>query len=242
MRINDVREGETELKTDTSLDSHYMSILQVSFPNKDEEVVRHVLGAVASAATPLSPSTIATLIGFPHSRVRHVLQLITPLLARSEDPDGPIQFPQQSLPRFVMDPTRCTDVRFHVPPDYHTDLCLRCFELMVGSLEKNMFSIPKYVLNSEVEDLPKRIEESGVRGALEYACTSWHKHLVATTGRATDVISALHRFLEQKFLFWLEVLSSLDAVDVAVLALKTTVEWLNGVRPDRQLGFQVSWG
>jgi hypothetical protein len=53
---------------------------------------------------------------------------------------------------------------------------------MDKSLKKNMCSIPDYALNSEVEDLPKRIEESGIRGALEYACRSWYKHLIDNKG------------------------------------------------------------
>jgi hypothetical protein len=100
---------------------------------------------------------------------------------------------------------------------------------MNESLEKNMCSIPDYALNSEVEDLPKRIKESGIRGALEYACRSWYKHIIAGMGRATDVVSTLRDFLEQKLLFWLEVLSVLGAVGDAARALNMVVKWLTEV-------------
>jgi len=68
-------------------------------------------------------------------------------------------------------------------------------------LERNLCSIPDYALNSEVEDLPKKIEDSGIQGALEYTCRSWHKHLVVTEHQSVDVASALYHFLEEKFLF-----------------------------------------
>ena len=72
-------------------------------------------------------------------------------------------------------------------------------------LKRNMCSIPDYALNSEVEDLSKRIERSGICGALEYACRSWYKHLTVTEHKTLDVVSALHDFLEDKFIFWLGV-------------------------------------
>ena len=102
---------------------------------------------------------------------------------------------------------------------------------MGKSLKKNMCSIPDYVLNSEVEDLPKRVEENGIHGALEYACRSWYKHLIAINHQTVDVISALQNFLEGRFTFWLEVLSILGAVGDAVHALIAAEKWLNEVWP-----------
>ena len=61
------REGKTELKEGMTLDSLYMLILREAFGRDDPEDdhrIRSVLGAVALAANPLSPSTIATLLGF----------------------------------------------------------------------------------------------------------------------------------------------------------------------------------
>ena len=94
-----------------------------------------------------------------------------------------------------------------------------------------MCSIPNYTLNSNVGDLPERIKESGIHGALEYACRSWYKHLIGVTDQTTDVVAALHCLLEGKFLFWLEVLSIVGAVGDAARALTTTVKWLNEVCP-----------
>ena len=103
---------------------------------------------------------------------------------------------------------------------------------MVKSLKKNMCSIPDYALNSETPDLPKKIDDSGIRGTLEYACRSWYKHLVVTKHRTADVVSALRCFLEEKFLFWLEVLSVLGAVGDAIHALDAIIKWFTEVRQD----------
>jgi len=225
-------EGEAELKVYISLDSLYMSILQKSFCKnspEDHVMVRSILAAVVLAANPLSISAIATLTGFHCGQVQCLLELIQSLLILPEDHDQPVQSFHKSFPDFITDPTRCHSPQFHIPPNYHIKLVLCCFELMGSSLKKNMCSIPDYALNSEVQDLPERVEERGIHGALEYACRSWYKHLITTKYRSTNVVSALHNFLEGRFTFWLEVLSVLGAVGDAVQALIVTRKWLNKV-------------
>ena len=227
-----VHEGQAELEAYTSLDLLYMSIFQKSFhknKNNDDAIVRSILSAVVLVVNPLPPSAIATLMGFNHNQVRRLLELIQSLLILPEDPNSPVQPFHKSFRDFITDPTRCVDTRFHISQDYHIDLVLSCLDLMGKLLKKNMCSIPNYALNSAVGDLPRRIEDSGIHGALEYACRSWYKHLVVTEYRSSDVISALCGFLEGKFLFWLEVLSVLGAVSDAVYALTTITKWLDEV-------------
>lgn len=225
-------EGKAELKVYTSLDTLYTSIIQEAFcknETRDEEMVRSVLSAVVLVVNPLSPSAIAMLMDFECDEVLSLLELIQSLLLLHEDTIQPTEPFHKSISDFITDPSRCSDQRFHVTPDYHIELVLCCLRLMGKSLKKNMCPIPDYAINSEVEGLQEMINESGIRGALEYACRSWHKHLIATTHRTADVVSALHCFLGEKLLFWLEVLSILGAVGDAVCALNATVKWLNEV-------------
>ena len=228
-------EGQVGLKVYDSLDSLYTSILCTAFLGNntdDDAVVRSVLCAVVLVANPLSPSAIAMLMGFKCNEVLSLLGSVQSLMAVHEDINHPIQPFHKSFPDFITDPTRCSDTRFYISSNYHTKLALHCLELMDRSLKKNMCSLPDYTLNSEVEDLPRRIEESGIYGALEYACRSWHKHLATTQDGVEDVVSTLCCFLDGKFTFWLEVLSVLGAVGDAAYALSTTVRWLNEVCPD----------
>ena len=210
----------------------YMSISQKSFHKnkpKDDSMLCSIFSAVALVTNPLSPSVIATLTGFCCNQVQCLLELIQSLLILSDDLNHPVQPFHKSFPDFITDPSCCGDPQFYISPNYHIELVLYCFELMDKLLKKNMCSVPDYSLNSEVEDLPKRIEDSGICSVLEYACRSWHKHLIITEHWTADVVSALHCFLKQKFLFWLEALSVLGAVGDAACALNTTVKWLNEV-------------
>ena len=225
-------EGKAKLKAYTSLDSLYTSIIQSAFVENDiddDATVRSVLSAVVLISNPLSPSAIATLMGFDDEYVWLLLESIQSLLLLPEDPGCPVQAFHKSFPDFITDRTRCADPRFYISSNYHTELALRCLGHMDNLLEKNMCLIPDYALNSEVKDLPKKIAESGIPGAMEYSCRSWYKHLTVTNHPSPDALSALRNFLEKKFIFWLEVLSVLGAMGDAARALISTTRWLDEV-------------
>jgi len=230
-------EGKAKLKTNTTLDSLYVAILQEAFGDDDPRTdprIRSVLGAVILAANPLSPSTIAAFLGFDTEDVFPLLSSFHSLLIlRQDDASHPVRPFHKSFPDFLVDPTRCINPRFHVsPPDHHSELVIGCLELMNRMLKKNMFGFPDGSTNDEAGDLRKRAE-GNIDHGLRYACESWHKHLVnasmAPTHRA-EIIPVLHRFLEQKFVFWLEILSILGTVRNAVDALEVARKWLEVCR------------
>ncbi|KAF9643297.1 hypothetical protein BDM02DRAFT_3176086, partial [Thelephora ganbajun] len=225
-------EGKTRFRPNTTLDSLYMSILQQAFDDDDDDpegdsIIRSVLGAVILAVNPLSPSTIAALLSIDREDVFLRLSSIHSLLILQEDVDSPVRAFHKSFPDFIVDPTRCINERFHIsPPTHHPELLVGCLELMNQRLEKNMCNLPDAVANCEVDDLRERTKRH-LNPALRYACKSWHKHLIdARTIRRPAIASALGRFLEKKFLFWLEVLSVLGAAKEAVGALEVTAKWL----------------
>jgi hypothetical protein len=227
---NSACEGKTEFKVNTTLDSLYTSILRQAFSRKDPEddrKVRSVLGAMVLAANILSPSAIATLLNSNAGAVFSRLSSIRSLLILHEDVDVPVLPFHKSFPDFITDPTRCTDKRFYISPsDHHLELLVGCLNLMDRRLEENMCGLPDGVKNDEVDDLDKKARLSIDRG-LKYACESWHKHLVDEhTARAPEVTSALHQFLEKKFLCWLEVLSVFGSAREAVDALGTAAKLL----------------
>ena len=233
-------EGKAKLKVYSNLDSLYASILQEAFLENDADdnaMVRSILSTVVLAANPLSQSAIATLTNFHCDQVLWILGSVQSLVVLPEDCNHPIQLFHKSFHDFITDAARCTNSQFYISPDYHIKLALHCFNLMSKSLERNMCSIPDYSLNSDVEDLQKRIENSGICSALEYACRSWYKHLIPTEDLTSGVLLALHDFLERKFVLWLEVLSVLGTAGDAAHGLITTTKWLNEVCLEQLPGF-----
>ena len=222
-------EGRTRLNANTTLDSLYLSILQEAFGDIDPEdgpKVRSVLGVVILATNPLSPSSIATLLGLDIQDVTLLLSSIHSLLVLHEDIHQPVQPFHKSFPDFIANSTRCTNQMFHIPPHHHLELLVYCLRLMNQNLEMNMCHLSEAVKNSEVSDLKERTGQY-INTGLQYACSSWHKHLVnEPTVNRHEITSILCHFLEQKFLCWLEVLSVLGGVKNAVDALQLATKWL----------------
>ena len=214
-----------------ALDSLYTSILQEAFGNdpEDDPKTRSVLGAVVLVVNPLSPYTIAMILGYDIEDIPPLLSSVNSLLILKDDVNHPVQPFHKSFPDFITDPTRCINQRFHIsPPDHHMELLIGCLNLMNQTLKKNMCQLPDAVANSDVSDLEERTKKY-IDPALWYACVSWHTHLIGSntmTAHIPIITPILHKFLETTFLFWLEVVSVLGAARNAVDALKATVDWL----------------
>ena len=225
-------EGKTRFNSKTTLDSLYTSILEAAFGEEDPEVyskVRSTIGATVLLVNPLPPTAIAELISLNHEEATLFLTLIQSLLVFDEDSSQPVKPFHKSFPDFITDPSRCTDSRFYISPQcLHLELVTNCLRVMNDGLEQNLLSLPDYTLNSEVEDLEKRIDNR-ISTALRYACQSWHNHLTEPGGDASEVVPHLRVFLEENFLAWLEVVSVLGAGRSAVTALERLVPWLQEV-------------
>ncbi|KAF9778474.1 hypothetical protein BJ322DRAFT_1114303 [Thelephora terrestris] len=223
-------EGKTKLGAGATLDSLYTTILREAFGDDDPEndpKVRLVLGAVILVTNPLSPSTIAAILGFDITYISTLLSSMHSLLILQENVDHPVQPFHKSFPDYIIDPTRCADLRFCLQPpdDQHTALLIGCLELMNKKLERNLCKLPDGVINTEVKDL-KQTAEKHIDKALEYACRSWHKHLKdMRLAQKLKITPVLTKFLEEKFLCWLEVLSVLGATSEAVDAMERTEKW-----------------
>ena len=95
-------EGKAELRANQTLDLLYMSILHGAFNAKHMEhdsKVQSVLGAIILAANPLSPHTIAVLLGLEIEDVTPLLLAVHSLLVLQEDTNHPVQpFVRATLP------------------------------------------------------------------------------------------------------------------------------------------------
>ena len=224
-------EGKTRFRATATIDSLYMTILQEAFGDdnpEDDSIVQLVLSTVILATNPLSPTTIAALLGLDTEDVSILLSSFNSLLILQEDTTRPVHPFHKSFPDFITNPARCTNPRFQVdPPAQHAELVIGCLKIMNQRLEKNICKLPDGVLNSEVLDLKERTKQH-IDQALWYACQSWYKHLIHTPPtHSPNIIPILHQFLEEKFMFWLEVLSVLGTAREAVDALKVAEAWLD---------------
>ncbi|KAF9780906.1 hypothetical protein BJ322DRAFT_288466 [Thelephora terrestris] len=182
-------EGRTKLRGDTTLDSLYMAIFHNAFCDNDPEDdtrVRSVLGTVFFATHPLSPATIATLLGLDLGDVLPLLSSLHSLLILSDNIDHPVQPFHKSFYDFIIDPNRCDNPRFCLsPPDQHAELVVKCLELMNQKLGQSAEGLAKMTL--------------------DHACNSWLNHLRKTTStQNAKILPVMYLFLGGNFRFWLE--------------------------------------
>ena len=225
-------EGKTRFNSNMTLDSLYTSILDTAFGEEDPGThykLRSTIGAVILLVNPLPPSGIAELIDLDFEEVILFLTSVHSLLAIDEDFSQPVKSFHKSFPDFITDPLRCADARFYISPEnLHFELAMSCLGVMNKDLEQKLLSLPNYALNSEVEGLQMKIDDR-ISVALRYACRFWHSHLTKTVDDTINIVPHLRFFLEEKFLAWLEVLSVIEVVRGAIVALEQVIAWLQKV-------------
>ncbi|KAJ7439640.1 hypothetical protein B0H11DRAFT_566024 [Mycena galericulata] len=92
-------------------------------------------------------------------------------------------------------------------------LTLGCFHVLQDRLRFNICDLKNsHVLNSEVPELAKRKEEY-LSPDLSYASRFWANHLQNSTSD-NEICAKLRKFIETGFLYWLEVLSLLEQVNI----------------------------
>jgi hypothetical protein len=134
-------------------------------------------------------------------------------------------FHHQSFSDFLIDPARSTS-KFFVKREQETrTLTMACLRVMRDELRFNICDFESsYLRNAEVPDLASRIEEH-IPSHLSYSTLFWSSHLAEITFDI-EVFGALQYFMENQFLFWLEVLSLIKRVNLASSMLLMLSDWI----------------
>ena len=216
------------------IDQLYVEVLQQAFLEVQADDgdlysnFRSVVGAVVLISNPLSVSALSDLLGeldvSTSLRSLHSLLIIP---TNKLDPT-PIHVLHKSFPDFLTDPQRCTDNRFFInPPIHHRDVALSCLRLMKERLKRNICQLDDFVWLSEVEDLPVQ-RATYIGDGLGYACCFWASHLAKSSNSSPvddEVYRMIDEFFTTCFLFWVEVLSLMRNLDIAVYALNDIDKW-----------------
>jgi len=227
---------DTSHEAKLGIDLLYTQVLGQAFQDADfhdHEFYSHlksVVGAVLLIFHPLSIKTLSDLLincGTP-TRMTSSLRTLHSLLLVPDNVDNPIRIFHKSFPDFLMDPGRCTDVRFFIDPAvYHNEILLSCLNVMNKRLRRNICSLGDYTVLSEIKDLLTQ-RATHIGDALEYACCFWTKHLVkgsSSSSGVKEVCRAINTFFETGFLFWIEVLVLMGKLDIGIYALNDIQQW-----------------
>ncbi|KAF8812683.1 WD40 repeat-like protein [Phlegmacium glaucopus] len=192
-----------------------------------------VMGQLLAASEPLSIKSLTALRQYPlgdpddDDSVIVIFRRLGSLLSNVTVADQtlPIVPLHTSFRDFLTDKKRSGSF-YHIDlGEAHRQLAHSCLGLMLHDLQFNICKLESsYLPNSKIPDLDTRIN-AYIPPALFYACCFWDDHL-ERLGFEQDLLVELRSLFEEKFLFWLEVLSLKSSVALATPALSTLKKWL----------------
>jgi hypothetical protein len=235
------RAGGSSKSAYRHLDVLYQGVLANAIPMDDDggvdepmftERLRMVLGIVVLAMHPLSPSSIAGLLGWSaHETEVTLVQLSAVLIVHN---DEPVRIFHPSFPDFLLDESRCVDTRLHVDSRrHHSFFTRRSLSVMNDMLHKDMLGtgLNPLVSNKNIPDLDNLLSER-LPAHVRYAVCFWIPHF--TQSSPTDELMDVFDLFCQTHLFhWLECLSYLDQLGSALSSLPDAIAHLDVCIPSR---------
>jgi NACHT domain len=202
----------------------YEEILATSFPDPTKDDIikfRSVVGTIVLAKAPLSFRSLTQLISMDSSAVEHICNGLQSVLDSREF----LQFYHQSFVDFLIDPGTSTSKFLIRREEESSNLTLACLRTMKENLRFNICGLKSsYLRNSDVPGLDSLVEQY-IPPHLSYSSRFWASHL-AETAFEMKIFDYLRYFMQNQFLYWLEVLSVTRLVNLASGMLRILADWI----------------
>ncbi|CAE6456842.1 unnamed protein product [Rhizoctonia solani] len=222
-RLRKVLSNQKSPVTD-HFDTLYASVLETAIDNDENEIkvaYLRCIGAILVISTrePLAMPDLQHLLLAASQVDQRTLEQVEinlgPLLLV---PDGRcIRFHHPSFQNFVTDLSRSGQFHIHLD-QYEAEPAAFCLHVMHRDLCFNICQLEtSHRLNRDIADLNHRID-SHIGPMLKYACTHWIDHFIASPTQA--LVESIKRFMEgPQLMYWIEVLSLLGCIDIALAGL-----------------------
>lgn len=194
------------------LDEMYTTVLKSSmygryYEDEQEELVKlfkQVIGTIVILSNTLSSAALTRLLALPDGDVYEILDHLHAVLDIPDSKELPIRLLHPSFRDFLLDEERCLDNQLWIDKEQaHGYVAEHCMLLMSHGLKRHICGVHKPgFLSIDARHLVDKHLPSDLR----YACCYWVYHLQQSNTMLYDNCQA-HKFLQQHFLHWLEVLS-----------------------------------
>ena len=207
------------------LDALYAEALRQVFHGRDVDAVsrcKSVMGWILATKEPLSMSAHSELRG--DNLAELILPQLASFLSGVDQQHIPIRPLHASFFEFLTDQNRSTETYYVDPSQQNRSLTLSCLRVMKSGLRFNIASLEtSHCENDDVPDLTARIKKT-ILPDLSYGCRFWAAHLGATPFDP-DILNEVKDFLHYRLLYWLEVLSLIQKVNIASGMLLSVLQW-----------------
>jgi hypothetical protein len=211
------------------LDTLYDTILQDVWADNDKDdmqAFQSVMGQILASFEPLSLDALTAMRKhFPsgHAKsIRSILKHMGSVLSGVTSHSIPIQPLHSSFYDYLTDRSRSKG--FYIDASLHRDdLAFAILQVMKAELRFNICNLKNsYLLNSDIDDLAQKINQS-ISSALSYSCRYWASHVQQATLFHSTIAAQVREFLNQQFLYWIEVLSLVKSVQIAAHSISLII-------------------
>ena len=242
-RMVDVLEDETEGQAPQSkLDEIYSKVLTLSIKHRTRKersnihaLFRNVVGSIIMLYEPFTVATLSSLLGLDKRDVTRLLSAFHGVIIVPAREEEPIRIIHLSFREYLIDRKRCSDEFWIDETTIHSDVFERCLNVM-DSLHQDMCDLR--LPGSLATEIAKDTIDQRISRSLYYSCIYFVDHLgsldcIQRTAVGLSDHGKVHQFLLDKFLFWLETMSLVGAIDQsfnmvarmqALLQVSTTIE------------------
>ncbi|KAJ1554453.1 hypothetical protein HK405_005031, partial [Cladochytrium tenue] len=181
----------------------------------DALLLRRVLELVVLQRDPLTPASMAALLGAKREKIDGVLDAFRPALAT--DDHGLVQLKDRVFADYLTDTRRCTDQRFAIDKTAaNLRIAALCLEALSRELRPNICGFQNATEASrrmaDMSDNEREELRSRIPAHVAYAARFWvaHIHGPAVVRHATwpNVRQRIESFATTALVFWIEVLAA----------------------------------
>ena len=219
-QLESILSGPLHCRSITQL---YRQILDMSFLNPSgmvPEGFRKVMGTIILMKIPLGHQDVLHLLDMKPVAFDHICNGIRSVLGTGD----PLCFIHQSFVDFLMDSNGCHPSFLFSTAIQSCTLLLSSLRVMKSELKFNICKMEtSHVIHDEIPYLKEHVDQN-ISMHLQYACRFWMDH-IHKCDFDEQIASEVEDFMGNKFLYWLEVMSSVQEVNWVTQGLHSVVIW-----------------
>ncbi|EMD32669.1 hypothetical protein CERSUDRAFT_99405 [Gelatoporia subvermispora B] len=217
----------------SALDTLYLTVLDNAYTEEDmsdPDVRARVLSVIASIVVlqdQVTLDVLTPLFGLTADSAILTLKDLHSVIVYDEQnvQTGKIHPLHSTFREFIVDKERCKNANFWIDTRlYHGRLAVSCLNFLNDVLTRNICHLPDPTVHKEgVKDLASHVRQH-IPLHVQYACKYWATHLTGAEF-SEELSQLLQKFCTEKLLFWLEALSMMNRLDLAIHALSAMHTW-----------------
>jgi hypothetical protein len=230
-RLNAITDGGEGATGVSALDELYASVLQNAYDDDAMSVAEiHARVTAVSAGLVIlhdqvTINVLAPLMGVSEEDTVRTLEDLRSIISCS----GPdlrrdiIRPLHQTLREFLVDKERCKNRDFLIDRQlHHRNVAESCLRIMIEELHRDMCQLGD-AFKDEVKELEKIVNER-LPPHVQYACVFWFAHAMENEPSA-EVRRLLGVLCKEKLLQWIEAMSLINQLRLAIQILLTMHSW-----------------